>query len=202
MPDAVVLDLGNVLIRWDPFPAVEAGVGDDEARRFLAAADFDFWVWNHAQDAGRSWADGESAVAASHPHWLPHLRAYRQHFGRSLTGVIDDSVAVLRDLHAAGVPVYGLTNWSAELFPVARERYDFLGLFDDIVVSGEVGLAKPDRLVFDALAERTGRPLDRCVFADDSPTNIEAATQAGLDAVLFTDAGGLRTDLRSRGLPV
>ena len=198
----VVLDLGNVLIRWDPRAALAAGIGEAEADRFLAADDFDFGAWNHAQDAGRPFADAVAEVGRTHPHWAEHVAAYRAHFPVSLTGAIDDSVAVLRDLHAAGVPVVALTNFSAETFPVARERFAFLELFDDIVVSGEVGLAKPDPEIFALVARRAGRPPGDCVFVDDSPANVAGAAAAGMDAVLFTDTGQLRADLRARGLPV
>lgn len=200
--DAVVFDIGNVLIRWDPHPAVAAAVGDDEATRFLEAEDFDFRAWNHAQDAGRSWSEAEAEATRSHPHWREHILAYRTHFARSLLGPVESSVTVLEELHEHRVPLFALTNWSAELFPLAREHYGFLSLFDDIVVSGAEAVAKPAPEIFDVLARRTGHPLDRCVFIDDSPANVAAATRAGLDAILFTDTGHLREDLRARGLPL
>jgi 2-haloacid dehalogenase len=153
-------------------------------------------------DGGGSWADAEKEVAASHPHWAEHARAYRANFDASLTGALDDTVAVLRDLHAAGVPVFALTNWSHELFPHALARFGFLSLFEDIVVSGTEGVAKPDTAVFALLERRTGRPLSRCLFIDDKADNVTAAAEAGLDAVLFTGAVQLREDLRARGLPV
>lgn len=201
-PEAVVFDLGNVLIRWDPRPAIAAGVGDDEADRFLAAEDFDFHAWNHEQDAGRTWAEAEREAVGRHPHWERHILAYRDNFAASLLEHIDDTVAVLEDLHRAGVPVYALTNWSHELFPHARERFGFLDLFDDIVVSGTEQVAKPDPAIFAVLARRTGVPLDRCLFVDDKPENVAAARAVGMDAVVFEDTGHLREDLRSRGLPV
>ena len=199
---AVVFDLGNVLIRWDPFPAVAAGVGEVEAARFLSAEDFDFLAWNHLQDAGRRWAEATDDLAATHPHWHRHAVAYLAHFGRSLTGVLEANVAVLRDLHAAGIPVFALTNWSEELFPHAVERFDFLGLFRDVVVSGAEGLAKPDPAVFALLRERVGRPLERCVFIDDSPVNVAAAVAAGMDAMRYEPSVDLRAELAGRGLPV
>ena len=200
-PGAVVFDLGNVLIRWDPYPAIARGVGAEEATRFLSAEDFDFLAWNHLQDAGRDWTVAEDAVARSHPHWHEHALAYRAHFGESLVGAVDDNVAVLRDLHAAGVPLTALTNWSADLFPQALDRFDFLALFDDIVVSGAEGVAKPDPAVFAVLRDRVGRPLERCVFVDDSAANVAAAAAVGLDAIRY-DGTPLRPQLRERGLPV
>jgi 2-haloacid dehalogenase len=201
-PTAVVFDLGNVLIRWDPHPALAAGVGESEATRFLGADDFDFLAWNHVQDGGRRWADAEDEVSRTHPHWHRHAVAYRAHFDLSLLGALEENVSVLRDLARAGVPLFGLTNWSAELFPRALERFDFLGLFEDIVVSGDEGVAKPEPAIFDLLRRRVGRPLEECLFVDDSAANVAAAADAGLDAILFTGDEPLRPALRARGLPV
>ena len=201
-PAAVVFDLGNVLIHWDPHPAIAAAVGDAEAARFLAADDFDFGAWNHEQDAGRRFEDSERAAVERVPHWREHVLAYRTHFERSLVEDIASSVAVLRDLHAAGVRVFALTNWSDELFPVALAKFDFLELFEDIVVSGAESLAKPDPRIFEVLAKRTGLPLEACVFIDDKAENVAAAQEAGMDAVLFRRDGSLREQLRQRRLPV
>lgn len=200
--DAVVFDLGNVLISWDPYPAIAEGVGHEQATRFLADPTFDFMAWNHQQDAGRPWQVGEDVAVTSHPQWQDAIGAYRANFGRSLVGAIQDSVQILRDLHAAGVPLYGLTNWSSELFPQALSRFEFLALFEDIVVSGQEGVAKPDPKIFDILRERIGHTLVGCIFIDDSPANIQAAGEAGLDAIRFTDTGHLRQDLLVRGLPL
>jgi 2-haloacid dehalogenase len=201
-PQAVVFDLGNVLIRWDPHPAIAAAVGDEEARRFLAAEDFDFGAWNRRQDAGRPWAEAEAEAARTHPHWERHVLAYRRHFAESLLGEIEDTVGVLDDLHDAGVRLFALTNWSDELFWHARERFEFLTHFDDIVVSGAEGVAKPDPEIFEVLRRRTGLPLDALVFIDDKPENVAAAVAAGMDGIVFHDTGHQREDLRSRGLPL
>jgi 2-haloacid dehalogenase len=199
---AVVFDLGNVLITWDPLPAIAKGVGGEQATRFMADGAFDFMAWNHQQDAGRSWEEAEAEAVRSHPHWEPAIRAYRENFPDSMTGVIEDTLQILRDLHAAGIRLYALTNWSKELFPVALNRFDFLDLFEDIIVSGQEGVGKPDPEIFEILQERIGHSLGDCIFIDDSPPNIEAAREAGLDAILFTDAGHLREDLAVRGLPL
>ncbi len=198
--EAVVFDLGNVLISWDPHPAIASAVGPSEATRFLAAEDFDFGAWNHEQDAGRPWDEAESSAAETHPHWRQHILGYRRYFERSLTGPIDGTVAIVEELHDAGVPLFALTNWSADLFPYARRRFAFLELFDDIVVSGDEGIAKPTPEIFAILKRRVARPLERCLFIDDSATNVEAARLAGLDAVVFTDPDQLRSELRARGL--
>lgn len=201
-PAGVVFDLGNVLIEWDPYVAIAAGVGADEARRFLDASDFDFMAFNHGPDSGDTWDDAEAEVGRTHPHWLDHALAYRANFVASLLGEVPGSVAIVRELHAHGVPLFGLTNWSHELYPHAPARFDFLELLDDVVVSGTEGIAKPDPRAFDIVAARSGLPLERLVFVDDRPDNVAAAAEAGMEAILFTDADALRAELRGRGLPI
>src|SRR5665811_1848210 len=200
--EAVVFDLGNVLIAWDPHPAIARAVGAQQATCFLADEEFDFMAWNHQQDAGRSWDEGEAAALRSHPHWELAIRAYRANYSESLVGAMEDTVQIVRELHTAGIPLFALTNWSEQLFPVARERFGFLSLFEDIIVSGQEGVAKPDPEIFAILRKRIGHSLDGCIFIDDNPANIEAAGEAGLDAILFTDTGHLREDLMVRGLPL
>ncbi|WP_205473986.1 HAD family hydrolase [Nocardioides sp. SYSU D00038] len=201
-PAGVVWDLGNVLIDWQARAAIAAGVGEDEADRLLAATDFDFLAFNHGPDSGRTWAEAIADVERDHPQWLPHVRAYHAHFPASLVGEVPGSADLLRDLHAAGVPMWGLTNWSHELWPHAPQRFGFLDLLDGVYVSGTEGVAKPDLRAFAAVAERMGLPPERLVFTDDRAGNVEAAIAAGMDGVLFTDAATLRTELRTRGLPV
>lgn len=196
----VVWDFGNVLIGWDPFPAVSAGVGDAEARRFFE--DFDFHAWNYACDAGCSWAQAMEQLERESPQWLRHGRAYVDNFALSLVGPVPGTHELVRELHAAGVRQFGLTNWSHELYPHAPDTYDVVGLLDDVVVSGTVQLAKPDPAIFRLVGERAGLPLAQLAFVDDGAANVEAARALGMRAVRFTDADALRTDLRALGLPV
>ncbi|GAA4710439.1 HAD-IA family hydrolase [Nocardioides conyzicola] len=201
-PAGVVLDLGNVLIDWQPALAIAAGVGAVEAQRFLEAEDFDFMAWNHEQDSGRPWADGVAEVRRTHPHWAAHADAYLEHFPASL-GEVPGTTQIVRELHDHGVPLIGLTNWSDELYyPYAAPRFEVLRMLDDVVVSGEVKAAKPDPRAYEIAAERSGLPLERLVFVDDKQLNVDAAVALGMDGIVFTDATALRADLRARGLPV
>ncbi len=198
--EGVVWDLGNVLIDWVPGAAIAAGVGADEARRFLAADDVDFGAVNHGPDGGQDWDEALAEVARTTPHWLAHVRAYREHFARSLVGEVPGSADLVRALDARGVPMWGLTNWSHELWPHAPARFAVLALLRDVVVSGTEGVAKPDPAIYAVLAARVDRPLERLLFVDDRPENVEAARDAGLDGVVFTDASALRAELVARRL--
>ncbi|MFC6707345.1 HAD family hydrolase [Flexivirga alba] len=202
--DAVVFDLGNVLIEWDPQPAIAAGVGEARARKFLTSGEFDFNAWNHLQDAGRTFAEGERDATMAYPHLADEIRSYRENFAKSMRGAIEGTVGILKQLHAAEIPLIALTNWSAETFPVAVDTFDFLELFEDIIVSGEEGVAKPDPEIFEELADRVRHlgSLDDCIFIDDKLANVQAAIEAGMDAIAFTTPEELRADLLVRGLPV
>src|SRR5262249_13271914 len=119
---------------------------------------------------------------------------------KMLGDAIEETVEVLDTLRAKGLRLYALTNWSAETFPIARTRFGFLEWFEDIVVSGEVGLAKPDPRIFELAIQRCGLTPDSTVFIDDNPPNIQAATQLGFHAVRFEHAHGLRQELGRVGL--
>lgn len=197
----VVFDLGGVVLIWDPVPAVAAVVGQERAEHFVHGAEFDFAAWNHAQDAGRSWAEGEAVATASHPGLAEEIAAYRPNFSLSLRGLVPGTAGILRDLRARGVRVVALTNWSAETFGHAPELFpEVLGLFDDVVVSGAEGVAKPDRQIFEVLGRRLDHPIEGVFYVDDAARNVAAARDAGMDAVQFTDAAALLGELRRRGL--
>lgn len=195
---AVVLDLGNVLVRWDPYLAFGGRMTRAEVDRFFA--DVDFATFNHLQDAGRSWADARAALVRSHPQHVAALDLYVTHFADTIPGPVPGTADVVRDLAAAGVPVFGMTNWSAETFHLAEPAAPAIGLLDGVLVSGVEGVAKPDVAAFRLLAERYALDPATTVFVDDSAANVAGARAAGFDGVLFTDAPTLRRDLHHRGL--
>ncbi len=196
-----VFDLGGVVVVWDPVPAVAAEVGRERAERFVHGDDFDFVAWNHAQDSGRPWADAEAAATARHPDLAAEIAAYRPNFALALSGLVPGTIEIVHALRERGVGVVALTNWSAETFHHLEEAHpEVVAVFDDIVVSGEEGVAKPDPRVFAILSERLGCPLAGVFYVDDSVANVEAARAAGMDAVHFTDAAALRQELEGRGL--
>ena len=197
----VVFDLGGVVVLWDPVPAVAAVVGQKRAEHFVHGSEFDFAVWNHAQDSGRSWADAEAAATASHPELAEEIAAYRQNFALSLRGLIPGTAGILRALHDRAVRLVALTNWSAETIHHGPEAFpEVFDLFDDIVVSGAECVAKPDGEIFQILARRLAQPIDGVFYVDDNLRNVNAARAAGMDAVRFTDADTLLEELQRRGL--
>ncbi len=198
--DAVLLDLGNVLVHWRWRSAVEGLLSDDEATRFAAQAGFA--ELNRRLDAGLSWDVAVAELTARDP-WLGEtLALYRRRFPLSLGGPVPGMAELVGELRALGLRLVGLTNWSAEMWPFAEPAAPVIGTLDGIVVSGVEGLVKPDPRIFRVAAERYRLDPGRTLFVDDSPPNVETARALGFGAVVFTGTPALRRDLLARGVGV
>ena len=196
---AIVFDLGGVLIDWNPRHMYRK-VFEDEAEMEHFLGEIATLEWNSQHDAGIRWADGVAQLSEEHPEYADLIEMYMTRWTEMLNGPIDGTVAILADLKEADYEVYALTNWSAETFPIALERYDFLGWFEDIVVSGDEKLTKPDARIYEILLERVGRNAYECVFIDDSPANIEAARKLGLVGIPFHSPEQLAGELAALGV--
>jgi 2-haloacid dehalogenase len=199
----VVFDIGNVLVAWNPrnlYRRYFAG-REDEMEWFLSNVCTP--AWNVEQDRGRSFREAVDLLLKEHsPEWHPMIRAFDEEWQQTISGPIDGSVAILKKLKASRVPVYAITNWNQEKFREALERFDFLNSFDGIVVSGNEGLLKPDREIFELFFARYGVVPQSAVFIDDSRHNVEGARAAGMQAVHFTSPEALARDLRGLGFSV
>ena len=198
--DTVLFDLGAVLIDWNPRYLYQPLFnGDDQAmERFLA--EIVPPEWNLQIDAGKPFSEAVAERIRDHPQHAELIALWKDNWTRMLREAIVESVAILGELRQRGHRLYALTNWSAETFPVARAKFGFLDWFEDIVVSGEVKLAKPDPRIFALTIKRCGLDPARTVFIDDSPRNVEAGRNAGLQALHFTGAQQLRAELVQLGL--
>lgn len=193
---AAVFDLGGVLIDWDPRHLYRKVFGRDEAamERFLATVCTA--EWNGEQDRGRPFSEAIAELIAGAPQHRANIEAYFERWGEMLSGEIPGTESVLLELRSAGVGLYGLSNWSAETFPIAVDHFPCLNLFEGIVVSGSEGVAKPDPRIFEILCRRYGLDPAACLFVDDAPANVRAAQEIGFaHAVVFTSAEDLRARL-------
>lgn len=197
---ALIFDFGGVLLDWNPRHLYRKLFPDDEAgmERFLAEIHFD--EWNHLQDAGRKFAVAVPELCSRFPQYSGLIRAYDERYPESILGAIPGTVEILSRLKAAGRPLYGLSNWPAEKYDLVRPQYPFLAWFEGVVISGEVGLAKPDLRIFRLLLQRIGRLAGECLLVDDSPTNTAAASRLGFDTILFESPPALEAALAARGL--
>lgn len=196
--DAVVFDLGNVLVHWDPYHAFASEWTREQTQEFFD--EIDFPALNLAHDAGLSWDETIERLGDQNPDHARALQFYIDHFADALTGPVDGSEEFVREAQAEGCRTFGLTNWSAQTFHFASS-VPSVALLDDVLVSGVEGMAKPDLRIFELAIARWGLDPSRTLFIDDSAHNVEAARRAGLHAILFTDVVALRRELRSLPTP-
>ncbi len=198
--ESVVFDLGGVLLDWNPrhlyrklFPGDEPGM-----ERFLARICTP--AWNTELDRGQPFAEAIAQRQAEYPEWAGQIAAYRARWIEMIAGCFEETVKLLAELRSGGVPIYALSNWSAETYPEARAQFDFLGWFRGVLISGEVGLAKPDPAIYRLLCDRFDLAPTATLFVDDSAPNTEAARDLGFQVEVFQGAAPLRTRLVSAGL--
>lgn len=197
---AVVFDLGGVLIDWDPRHLYRSLFAGDEAAMESFLATVCTPEWNARQDAGRPWGEAVAALVEEFPAEREMIVAYHERWPEMLGGAIEGTVEILAELQARRVSLYALSNWSAETFPVARDRYPFLTWFDGLVISGEERLAKPDPRLFRILLARHRLDPRSTAYVDDSAANVTVAAGLGMAALLFRGPGILRADLARLGL--
>jgi len=195
----VIFDLGGVLLDWNPRHLYRKLFADERAMEaFLGEVCTP--AWNEKQDAGRPFADAIAELLPHHRDKLHLITAWRDRFPEMIPGAIEGTVAIAGELKAAGVPLYALTNWSAETFPSQRARFSFLDWFDGIVVSGAEGTMKPDPRIFRILLERFGLAANEAVFVDDNPKNAQAAGALGIHGIHFQSPAQLRRELAALAL--
>jgi 2-haloacid dehalogenase len=190
----IVFDIGKVLIHYDPeLPYRRLIPEETERRRFLdEVCTHD---WNLEQDRGRSWEEAEALLIADHPEQADNIRAFRRHWHEMVPHPIEGSVAIMERLIAAGHDVTMLTNFASDTFAEARRRFAFLHSPRGVTVSGDIGLLKPERAIYDRHARDFGLEPAATLFIDDTAVNVEGARAAGWHSVRFQNAETLKADL-------
>ena len=195
-----IFDLGGVLLDWNPRYLYRKLFDGDEAAMEHFLATVCTTEWNQRQDAGRSFAEAVSELLPRHADKIELIEAFRNRFEEMIAGAIDGTVDVLAELKRNAVPVYAITNWSAETFPSQRERFEFLDWFEGIVVSGMEGVMKPDPRIFHILVERYRVAPESAVFIDDVAENAAAASALGIHGIHFRSPDQLRRELVAVGM--
>jgi 2-haloacid dehalogenase len=193
--NTIIFDLGAVLIDWNPIYLYQKLFDSDEEMNYFLTH-ICTSVWNEEQDAGRSINIATEQLIQEYPAWESLIRAYYERWEEMLRGPIDDSVALFHHLRKnPSLKMYALTNWSAETWPIAWARFNFLHDFDGILVSGQEKLKKPDPRIYRLLFERYEIDPSRAIFIDDNIRNIEAGIQEGLQGIHFKDPEQLSQSL-------
>jgi 2-haloacid dehalogenase len=197
----IVFDIGLVLIHYDPNLPFSRLIPDAEERKWF----FDNVCthdWNLEQDRGRSWDDAEALLIEAHPAHEENIRSFRRLWHEMVPHPIDGSVAILNHLVETGHDVTLLTNFAADTFAEARQRFPFLNSTRGVTVSGEIKLIKPDPRIYEWHTRSFGLDPAATVFIDDNAKNIEAARGFGWEAIHFTNPDALRSALANYGIKV
>lgn len=197
--DAAVFDIGNVLIDWNPRHLYRK-VFEDEGEMEAFLAEICTMEWHVEHDRGMSFESNAALLKARHPGHAKMIDLWGARQLEMNAGPVPGTAALLRRLKEAGAPVHGLTNMPSPIFPALRARYPELGLLEEVVVSGDEGVIKPDPRIFEILIARAALEPARTLFIDDSVRNVEAAARLGFEVHRFTDAETLSRELDHHGL--
>jgi 2-haloacid dehalogenase len=202
MITTIIFDLGGVLIDWNPKYLYRKIFGDE--------SDIDHFLdkvctpeWNEEQDAGRTIKEATDSLVKEYPHYEEKIRAYYDRWEEMLGGVIEGTVEIFRQLkESKKFKIYALTNWSAETFPIALQRYEFLSWFDGVVVSGTEKKRKPFPEFYRILLDRYHVKAEEALFIDDNLRNADAAEKIGIDTIRFINPDQLIEELHVRGIEI
>jgi 2-haloacid dehalogenase len=197
-PQAVIFDIGNVLIGWNPEGHYDRRIG--EPRRRALFAEVDLHGMNERVDMGAPFQETIYAMAEQHPEWRAEIRDWHDSWIEMITPVIEHSVTLLRRLRVKDVPVFALTNFGVDSYAFAQTRFDFLNEFDREFVSGRMRLMKPDPRIYAEVEDSTGVPAERMLFTDDRAENIAVAAGRGWQTHLFEGPEGWAARLVEAGL--
>jgi 2-haloacid dehalogenase len=195
---AVIFDIGNVLLEWDPRGFYDRVYG--RARREALFAEVALDAMNLEVDRGAPFRASVYALAEKHPEYTAEIRDWHDRWIEMASPEIPRSVALLRALRRKGIPVHALSNFGIDTFELAAAHYDFLAEFDRRFISGHLRLIKPDAAIYATVEADLGFPPETLLFADDRPENIAAARARGWQVHLFEGADGWARRLVDEGL--
>lgn len=196
----IIFDVGKVLIQWDVRPFFYNLLGDHDAvENFLK--EVDFFNWNLELDRGLSFQEGVQNQSTKFPHYASVFEAFNQRWSETVPGPIAGTVDILSQLKTKNIPLYAITNFSHEKWPIACDMFPYLGnSFIDTIVSGEIKMVKPNPAIYQLLLDRNQLQAEDCIFIDDTMKNVEAAIALGIDGLLFTSPEQFAQDLKDRNI--
>ena len=195
-----LFDLGRVVLDWEP-SRLNSKIFDTEQERDWFLANVCTMEWHTLHDAGASFADNAVPLIETYPEHAANIRLWGERWMEMFNGYIEGTPEIIERLTEKGVPLYALTNMPSETKPLMDEHFPLLTIFQDIIVSGDEKLVKPDPAIFHLTLDRMGNPdPEEVIFIDDSAKNIDAATALGFETHHFRGAKGLEAKLNALGL--
>lgn len=197
-PKAVIFDIGNVLIEWQPERYFDQVIGEERRREMFA--DVDLHGMNDRVDSGENFSAVLTETANAFPRWRDEINHWHDNWLDLASPAIDHSVRLMSALQKKGVPVFSLTNFGIETYALAATKYFFLRGFDRDFISGHMGVIKPDPQIYQMLEIESGLSESELLFTDDRVENIEAAAARGWQTHLFENSHGWADRLVSAGI--
>jgi 2-haloacid dehalogenase len=194
----IVFDFGGVLIDWNPRHLFRELFNNEEEMEYFLE-NVCTYVWNEQQDAGRPFDVAIEDLKAKHPEYKKMIQYYYDDFEKMLAGEIEENTKLLPQIKKK-YRLFGLTNWSAETFPIAQRKFKFLDEFEGIVVSGIEKVIKPNKEIFHILLERFQINAKESIFIDDSPKNIKTAEEIGFHTIHYSNGINVERELKKLGL--
>ena len=191
----VVFDFGGVLVEWDPHRLYDDYFGDKEKADWFLA-NICTMEWNSQMDAGKPFSVGIAELSGLHPEWSTEIHMYYDHWIDMMGNQIPGMQDLVLDLKHKGFRLFGLTNWSAETFPLVEHRYEIFSHLDGMIVSGYEHRIKSSADYFALFLDRFSLTAEECLFIDDNQANVDGAIRIGMNAVRFQNAEQLKEFLK------
>ena len=198
----IIFDLGGVLVDWNPeYVFLKEFKGDRKKMKWFLE-NICTMDWNEQMDAGKLIKDATNEKIKEFPHHEHLIRMYYGKWENMLKGEISDTVNILKALHSTDYKLFALTNWSAETFPVAIKRFDFLKLFDGIVVSGQIKMLKPEKEIYEYILNKYKLKSSECIFIDDRLSNVKGAELVGMHGIKFDSSQQMKSELKKYNIEI
>jgi len=192
----IIFDFGGVLIHWDPDLVYKHYFKNSEAK-ILFYNETKIFDLNKQLDKGLPFSEGLASLVEQFPHYEEAIWHWKNSWIHMIGGEIEESTAILKELHKNKYNLFGLTNWSHETLPLVINKYEFFSFFSDIVVSGTEKHIKPEIEIYQILLNRNNLDVESCLFIDDHVANIKAAESLGIKSILFKNPRQLRNELQT-----
>ena len=193
----VIFDFGCVLVNWDQHNLYDPYFGSKEKTDWFID-NVCTWEWNNQTDIGKTFAESVAEKVSKFPEWEKEIRMYWERWEDMIGGEVEGMKEWINELKSAGYQLYGLSNWSAETFPLVKDKFEVFGMLDGIVMSGEELIGKPDLRIYQILLELYGLQAEECVFIDDRLSNIEAGEKVGIQGIVFKNCEQAKSEFRER----
>lgn len=181
----IILDVGKVLVEWDPQYAFEKLGFDEKTSEQVAKATVASPDWNELDRSEKSDEELLAKFIANAPEYEKEIRAVWENIGLSIWQY-DYARPWILNMKRCGYHVYILSNYSRWGYENTREALSFLADTDGALFSFQVRQVKPEPEIYQSLFQKYNLKAEECIFLDDRQDNIDGAKAQGMEGICFT----------------